>query len=131
MSFDHHQDAEIHWRSGHEFDYSDPDESERYLEAVIRASADRSFGSDELARHIRDWPSYYHLTARRGDLLRPFPSLLFGSVLEVGAGCGAITRFLGENAPSVVAVEGSARRARITAARCAGLPNVSVFCDNF
>jgi GT2 family glycosyltransferase/SAM-dependent methyltransferase len=47
-------------------------------------------------------------------------------VLEVGAGCGAITRFLGETAAEVVAVESSRRRAGIARARTRDLSNVAV-----
>jgi glycosyltransferase involved in cell wall biosynthesis len=49
-----------------------------------------------------------------------------GSVLEVGAGMGPISRVLGEAGLDVVALEGSPRRARIAAVRCADLPNVNV-----
>ena len=52
-------------------------------------------------------------------------------MLEVGSGCGALTRFLGEQPASIVGIEGSARRARIAAERCAGLPNVRLYCENF
>ena len=50
--------------------------------------------------------------------------------MEVGPGCGAITRYLGQCGASVVAVDGSSRRAAITASRCRDLPNVRVYCDN-
>jgi SAM-dependent methyltransferase len=124
-------DLQVHVREGHAFDYSDPDEAERYLEASIRGAKDRSIGSEELNRAIRDWTSFYHLTPRRADLLRPLQHLISGDVLEVGGGCGAITRYLGETSRSVIAVEGSLRRARIMAARCQGLSNVTIHCDNF
>jgi SAM-dependent methyltransferase len=82
--------------------------------------------------HISDWPTLYHLSSARANLLRPVAGRLQGkSVLEIGAGCGAITRYLGECAATVVAVEGSARRAGICAARCRGLDNVTVVRDSF
>jgi glycosyltransferase involved in cell wall biosynthesis/SAM-dependent methyltransferase len=113
------------------FPYSDGDGEEERLLRFIRAARDCSSTSTGLAAGIVDWPSYYHLSHLRSNLLRPAAELLAGDVLEVGAGCGALTRFLGETARSVVAVEGSPRRAEIAAARCAGLPNVDVYCDHF
>jgi len=50
-------------------------------------------------------------------------------VLELGAGCGAISRCLGEFGAEVLAVEGSIARARVSAARCADLPSVAVIAD--
>ena len=114
---------------GDAFAYSDGDSAETYLLELIEKCSDRSVLSQELAAGIRDWPSRYHLSRRRANLLRPFEAQLRGSVLEVGAGCGALTRFLGENGGDIVAVEGSMRRSRIARARTADLANVSVVCD--
>lgn len=114
-----------------DYDYSDGDEVEQRLERVIAGASDLAVGSTELAAHIVDWPSLYHLSPRRADLLRPLEHLLTGRVLEVGAGCGAITRFLGEAAREVVAVEGSARRAGIAASRVRDLDNTAVYVDTF
>lgn len=114
------------------FDYSDGDVCESYLLQCLQQAQDLSTGSAELPRFIRDWPTRYHLSPRRADLLRPFESFLFNKqVLEIGSGCGAITRFLGEAGAQVTALEGSYRRACITAARCRDLDNVLVICDNF
>jgi SAM-dependent methyltransferase len=115
-----------------DFGYSDGNETEEYLLSVITEASDVAMGSEELAHKIMDWPSLYHLSPQRADLLRPFSDYLKGrSVLEIGSGCGAITRFLGETAAEVVSVEGSRRRARITAARCRDLANVMPVNDNF
>ncbi len=111
--------------------YSDGDELEDRLLAAMHAASDLSAGSEELESRILDFPSSYHLSGNRTFLLRPLAGLLQGRVLEIGAGCGALTRFLGENAAEVIAVEGSPRRAAIAAARCRDLPNVAVVAGHF
>jgi O-antigen biosynthesis protein len=112
--------------------YSDGDQIEDEIEQVIDSCTDRSVHSAELARHLDTWAKKYHLSAGRGHLLRPLEHILRGkSVLEIGAGCGAITRYLGEAGAQVVALEGSPRRARICRKRTAGLASVQVVCERF
>ncbi|HEY9095299.1 MAG TPA: rRNA adenine N-6-methyltransferase family protein, partial [Hydrogenophaga sp.] len=119
-------------RPGHtDFSYSDGDEVENRIASIIQNAKDLSVLSTELQAQISDWPSNYHLSSQRANLLRPLKDVLSGSILEIGSGCGAITRFLGETARSVVALEGSHRRAEITRARTRDLANVDVFCDEF
>jgi SAM-dependent methyltransferase len=114
------------------FGYSDGDETEKYILDSIVNSSDLSVGSEELIKFIKDWPSLYHLHPKRANLLRPLEERLKGrKVLEIGSGCGAITRYLGETAGTVTALEGSFQRAQITAERCRDLSNVKVICDNF
>lgn len=114
-----------------EFGYSDGDEVENRIASVIAAAQDCSVLSPELRTHIVDWPTRYHLSSQRANILRPLSSSLRGSVLEIGSGCGAITRYLGEIARSVTALEGSRRRAHITRLRTRDQSNVEVICDEF
>ena len=115
-----------------DFSYSDGEQAENFLLESIQKSNDLSVGSEELQKYIHDWPSRYHLSSQRPDLLRPFANQLKNKkVLEIGAGAGAITRFLGELGCSVLALEGSLQRARITSERCRHLENVTVVNDNF
>lgn len=114
----------------HDFSYSDGDAVEQRILAAVRGCSDVSVFSRELLAHQVDWPSEYHLSADRVNLLRPFAEKLRQSnVLELGCGCGAITRYLGETANYVVAVEGSQQRATIAAERCRDLANVTVVLD--
>jgi GT2 family glycosyltransferase/SAM-dependent methyltransferase len=114
------------------FAYSDGETTEEYLLSTISRAEDLSTGSAELTGAIKDWPTLYHLSPARANLLRPISSLLKGKrILEIGSGCGAITRYVGELGCEVLALEGSERRARITRARCLDLPQVQVVCDNF
>lgn len=110
--------------------YSDGDEVETRLLSIVSAARDVSLFSPELRAACTDWASIYHLSATRANLLRPIAYRLKGDVLELGAGCGAITRFLGENGANVVAVEGAARRASIAKARTRDLDNVSIVMDD-
>lgn len=124
-------DATGVWRqdSDQEFAYSDGDEIENYLLEVVRNAQDRSVISEELRNAIKDWPSLYHLSRRRSNLLRPFEEELKGKkILEIGCGCGAITRYLGEIGAQVLALEGSPRRAQIARERCRDLDNITVAC---
>lgn len=109
------------------FNYNDGDYHENYILEVVTKAQDCSVLSQELAGYIKDWPSQYHLTSKRSNLLRPFAGNFKGKrVLEIGCGCGAITRFIAEAGADVVAVEGSKRRACITRNRCKDLDNVTV-----
>ncbi|WP_187296522.1 class I SAM-dependent methyltransferase, partial [Neomoorella thermoacetica] len=113
------------------FTYSDGIETEDYILWAVSNAADKSSLSEELRTWIKDWPTRYHLSPVRANLLRPFPFLYNSAkVLEIGAGCGAITRYLGEVCKHVDAIEGSYHRARITRQRCSDLSNVNVYVAN-
>ena len=114
-----------------QFAYSDGQEVEQRLLKIIESAGDVSCASDELVAAICDWPTEYHLSPTRHNLFRGFEFQPGQSVLEIGAGCGAVTRYLGEQGLEVTAVEGSLQRARICAARSRGLDRVSVYHDNF
>lgn len=110
--------------------YSDGKDTEERILAILRSAGDLTSGSMELERHIIDWPTEYHLSSRRGNLLRWFTFPSESRVLELGCGCGAITRVLGESGAEITAVEGSVRRAAVAAERCRDLSNVRVVADN-
>ena len=111
--------------------YSDGDTAETELAKIVREAQDVSVLSDELPQHCTDWAKLYHLSATRGNILRPFEHLLKGRVLEIGAGCGAISRYLGESGADLLCLEGSPRRAAIAASRTRDLDNVTVLAERF
>ncbi len=111
--------------------YSDGDEIEQHIAEIIQNAEDRSVLSSELRAHCTDWPTTYHLSSQRSNLLRPFSADLQSDILEIGAGCGAMTRFLGESGAQVLALEGSLRRATIAQSRTLDLSNVTIVADRF
>lgn len=82
--------------------------------------------SDELYATAEDWPQKYHLSPSRANAIRALDLPESAVVLEVGAGCGAITRYLGERCRTVDALEPTLARARVAARRTADLPGVAV-----
>lgn len=110
--------------------YSDGSAVEDEIFNIIKNVEDKSVLSDELANKICDWPTEYHFSKSRHCLLRPLPFSKNDSILELGCGCGAITRYLGETGADVDSVEGTYSRARVAGERCSELSNVSVFVDD-
>lgn len=113
------------------FAYSDGDDAELRIYEGLRSSRDTSCQSEDLQRLIVDWPTEYHFSRVRYNLLRHIPFKPGDRILELGAGCGSITRQLGETGADVTAIEGSHNRARCARERCRDLSNVSIFCSNF
>lgn len=101
--------------------------NEEYILRILQKVSDKSAGSDELANKIRDWSTEYQFSPKRTALLLPFTQKFKGkTVLEIGAGMGVITRYLGENAKSVVAIEPSSIRVEACEERCSDLDNVKI-----
>lgn len=107
----------IAWRDG----------SEGRLFEIIRDARDLSSLSDELEQAATNWPERYHLAKSRANVLRPFSLGRKLAVLEVGAGCGALTRYLGETCGTVDALEPVLERAQVARVRTRDLKNVEVF----
>ena len=97
---------------------------------ALKRCRDVSLESEELAQEVRDIPSYYHLGIGRSAILRSLDLPRESRVLEFGAGCGALTRALGETFPQVLAIEESPIRADIARERCRDLPSVEVLCED-
>ncbi len=113
------------------FNYTDGVHSEKYLQNVLLNANDLSSNSYELESYIIDWNSEYHLSRKRSQLLKGINFDKNKNVLEVGCGCGAITRFLGETFENVIAIEGSYERAKIAKLRTRDLNNVKILCNPF
>ncbi len=108
------------------------DGGEARLAEIFTTARDLGVSSAELRSHIDDWVTEYHLSPYRATLLDAI-GLHAGDarVLELGAGCGAITRWLGEHCAEVHAIEGDAARARVARLRCREQEHVEVYVGNY
>lgn len=103
------------------------DGAEGRLAEIVAEATDLSSASRELADRATDWPTSYSLVPGRANLLRAVDLRPDMRVLEIGCGCGPITRYLGERVGSVDAVEPMAARAKVARLRTRDLDNVSVY----
>lgn len=79
------------------------------------------------------WPLSYHLSPARANIISWLPAVREGlRVLEVGAGCGAITSYLCRLPiiSQIVAVEGAPHRAELIRLRCRHAPHLEVVTAN-
>lgn len=107
------------------------DGGEQKLLQILTSVGDRSTFSEELLPHMSDWPTEYHLSRKRHLILRSLNIRPGDRVLELGCGCGAITRYLLEVGAQVTAVEGELARAAVAAKRCEGFDTVQFIADDF
>ncbi|MHB1172814.1 MAG: glycosyltransferase, partial [Lacisediminihabitans sp.] len=103
------------------------DGSEESVLEIIRISSDISASSTELLSRASTWPEKYHTDPARANVLRSLDIPHDSRVLEIGAGCGPITRYLGETVALVDALEPATARARVARERTKDLHNVEVF----
>lgn len=108
------------------------DGSEDYVLSVLKDAEDTRAYSTGLSKYIKDWPSRYHFSIKRINLMESIKELLNKSskVLEIGCGTGPVTRWLGEQFTEVDAIEGEQVRALATRHRTGDMENVSVFCGD-
>lgn len=106
-----------------------------YSDGAIEDEMLRIFDEEEDVQQIlentSDWALLYHLSDMRHTLLDWLPVEKGSSVLEIGAGCGAVTGLLCEKFEEVVCVELSKRRSMINASRNKKYNNLKIMVGNF
>jgi len=105
--------------------YSDGDIEEYILDIVKKK---KNFA--EVLKNENRWPIFYHFTDLRKNLLEWYDFKSESSLLEIGAGCGALTELFCKKVEKVVAVELSKRRSEIIAHRCKDRSNLEIIVGN-
>lgn len=94
----------------------------------------RDYAEVEYPRVIEEaksWEVLYHLSAQRENIVEWLPVDKSAKVLEIGAGCGAITGVLSRKAGSVTCVDLSKKRSMINAYRHMDCDNITIHVGNF
>lgn len=79
----------------------------------------------------KDWAVLYHLSHVRANIIEWLPISKADSVLEIGAGCGAITGMLSQMAKEVDCIDLSKKRSLINATRNEDADNLTIHLGNF
>ena len=106
--------------------YSDGEVEDELLEAVQK--------KDEIASMLLEgnsWPHLYHLSNVRENLLDWYDFNPEASLLEIGAGCGALTGLFCRKVKQVTAIDLSKKRSTINATRNKEMDNLEIYVGNF
>jgi len=106
--------------------YSDGDIEDTLLNIVQQ---NRSY--ENVLMRENDWALLYHLSPIRENLLEWYDFGEGKSLLEIGAGCGAITGLFCKKCDRVVGIDLSRRRSMINAWRNRDCDNLEIMVGNF
>lgn len=115
-------------RAGTQFQYADG--AEALLHSIFQSE---HYDEQQTWMDYNWWPLSYHLSPARASIVSWLPSVRHNlNVLEVGAGCGAITAYLCRvpYIKRIVAVEGAPQRAELIRIRCRNAPHLEVVTAN-
>lgn len=105
--------------------YSDGDETENRLLELVSTYPEEAY--TRLIKENPSWPILYHLSPMRESIASWIPVTKGEKVLELGAGCGAVTgAFLGKGV-HVTAVDLSRRRSLINANRHKNAQDLTIY----
>lgn len=108
--------------------YSDGDVENEILEIFKGEKQNEKMA--EILMNDPSWPMRYHLSPVRESLLSWYEFKKDASLLEIGAGCGALTGLFCEKLDKVVAVELTKLRSDIISHRYKDRKNLSVVAGN-
>ena len=77
------------------------------------------------------WPVLYHFSEARKNIIEWYPVKEDAVVLEIGAGCGALTGVLSRKAKKVVCIELSKKRSLINAYQNRDCDNVEIYVGKY
>lgn len=86
---------------------------------------------DQVVENDGRWPVFYHFSHLRENIINWYPICCQDYVLEIGAGCGAITGALCKMAKKVVSVELTKSRSEINFERHKDINNLELITGNF
>mgnify|MGYP005856850965 FL=1 len=111
--------------------YNYQDSAENFLLKFFdKPQSQKQMEIDKLLNNNPPWPVLYHLHPQREFILDWFPFKKNASLLEIGAGCGAVTNVFIRKLKTVIANELTKERAKIIKKRFADKKNLKVYDGN-
>ncbi len=107
--------------------YSDGDIEDKIIE-YIKKYPDNY---EEAFKEDSSWPVFYHLSDMRKNVIRWYPFEKNSTILEVGAGMGAITDELCRRCKKVTSIELSKKRATAILERNKNAKNLEIIVGNY
>ncbi len=108
--------------------YSDGEIEDEILD-IVKNCEGGDYGS--IIKERQKWPILYHLSDLRGNIVKSMPIESTDEILEIGAGCGAVTAALCGMGKKLDCVDLSKKRSMINAYRNKNAENVSIYVGNF
>lgn len=109
--------------------YCDGQDIEEELLEIVKNNPEEAYNKIIFER--KKWPILYHLSDVRGNIVNCIDFKSNESVLEIGAGCGAITSTLTDRVGKVTAIDLSKQRCLINAYKNKSKSNLEIIVGNF
>lgn len=107
--------------------YNEGDAEEEYILDIFKKGKD----VEEVLQKDNRWPILYQLSPERQNIVLPMDLRTSDSLLEIGAGMGAITGALARRVKNIDCVDLSARRSLANAYRNKDFDNITIYLGNF
>ncbi len=108
--------------------YCDGDIEDEMLE-IVKGYSKSDY--DEIICDRKNWALMYHLSDQRENIIDFFEFENDADVLEIGAGCGAVTGALAKSCRKVTCIELSKKRSLINGYRNREYDNIEIMVGNF
>jgi hypothetical protein len=108
--------------------YSDGDIEDEMLDIAMNNPVNEF---PRIIEERKSWPIFYHFSPFRANIIDWIPFKKTDKVLEIGAGCGAITGALAKRVGSVTCVDLSKKRSLVNAYRNKDYDNIKIMVGNF
>lgn len=110
--------------------YNEGDEAEELVLQTVKKSIDYKDHLDVILKDHR-WPVLYQLSKQRENIIKPMEITPRDTVLEIGAGMGAVTGAIARKCKKVECIELSKRRSLANAYRNREYDNIEIYVANF
>lgn len=108
--------------------YTDGEIEDEMLDIAMNHPAEQF---PEIIEERKSWPVFYHFSPLRSNIIDWIPFKKTDKILEIGAGCGAVTGALVKRAGSVTCVDLSRKRSLVNAYRNRDMDNITIMVGNF